>query len=117
MFIVGLIVCGGSAYSRFCYAVLSGSHFAIILINESESEKADCFTLIASWISCDCYCYVALPPDALGWSAVCDVAFFLVVLCSLTFILETATENMTEIVNKHTGILYFFTTSSFTFGI
>ena len=35
---------------------------------------------------CVCYCYVALPHDAVGWSAACDCGISIVVLtCSLLF--------------------------------
>ena len=35
-------------------------------------ETADFFTLIVFLVPCYCYCRVALPHDAVGWSAVCD---------------------------------------------
>ena len=38
--------------------------FAIILTKKWE--------LVALLMSCGCYCSVALPNDAVGWSAVCD---------------------------------------------
>ena len=54
----------------FCYVslcVLSsfGNHL-------DKEERADCFTLIAFLVSCDCWCFMALPHSAVGWSAVCD---------------------------------------------
>ena len=36
-----------------------------------EEERADCFSLIFSLMSCgDCYCSVALSHAVVGWSAV-----------------------------------------------
>ena len=35
-------------------------------------ERAGCSTLFVILVSCDCYCSVALPCGAMGWSAVCD---------------------------------------------
>ena len=37
-----------------------------------KEERAVCFVLIVFLMSCDCYCSVALPHAAVGWSAVCD---------------------------------------------
>ena len=37
-----------------------------------EEERAGCFALIVFLMSCYCYCSVALPHCAMGWSAVCD---------------------------------------------
>ena len=54
----------------FCYAILCVlSSFAIIL----TGKRIDgCFTLIVFLVFCDCYCSVALPRGAVGWSSVCD---------------------------------------------
>ena len=50
----------------FYYVLLSVlSSFACIL----ERERAGCFTLIFFLMSCDCYCYVALPHGAIGCSS------------------------------------------------
>ena len=43
------------------------SSFAIILM----TKRAGCFSLIVFLVSCDCWCSVNLPHDAMGWSAVC----------------------------------------------
>ena len=37
-----------------------------------KEERAGCFAFIVFWMSCYCKCPVALPNDAVGWSAVCD---------------------------------------------
>ena len=42
-----------------------------ILSSFDEKERAGWFTLIVSLVFCDCKCSVALPHDAMGWSAVC----------------------------------------------
>ena len=34
-------------------------------------ERAGCLTLFVMQMSCDCYCSVALPHSAVGWSVVC----------------------------------------------
>ena len=47
--------------------------FAIILIG--ERERAGCFTLIFFLISCANECSVALPHNAVGWSAVYENGF------------------------------------------
>ena len=33
-------------------------------------QRAGCFTLFVLLAPCDCYCFVALPHGALGWSVV-----------------------------------------------
>ena len=48
------------------------SSFAII----EEEERASCFAFIVLRMSCYCECSVALPPGAVGWSALCDCVFF-----------------------------------------
>ena len=52
----------------FYYAILSViSSFC----NHLDGEKrVDCFTLTVFLMSCDCYCFVALPHGAVGRSAV-----------------------------------------------
>ena len=35
-------------------------------------KRAGCFVLFVVLVSCGCYCSVALPHCAEGWSAVCD---------------------------------------------
>ena len=35
-------------------------------------ERTVCLNVIVFLMSCDCYCSVAPPHGALGWSAVCD---------------------------------------------
>ena len=44
-----------------------------------EEERAGCFALIVL-NSCYCKCSVALPHCAVGWSAVCDCVYFLIIL-------------------------------------
>ena len=41
-----------------------------------EEERAGCFALIVFLIACDCKCSVALPHNAVGWSAACDCGSF-----------------------------------------
>ena len=43
---------------------------------EREREKAGCFTLIVFLLSCDYSCSLALPHDAVGWSAVYECGIF-----------------------------------------
>ena len=70
LFIVLPIVCGSSLFVFVCYALLCvHSSFAIILKRKRELV---CFVFIVLQMSCDCKCSVALPQDAVGWSAVCD---------------------------------------------
>ena len=45
-----------------------------------EEERAGCFAFIVFRMSCYCKCPVALPHGAVGWSAVCDCVFFLIIL-------------------------------------
>ena len=56
--------------SLFCYALLC-VHTSFFNHLEEE-EKAGCFAIIVSQVSCYCKCSVALPHGAMGWSAVCD---------------------------------------------
>ena len=37
-----------------------------------EQERACCFALVVFLVSCGCWCSVALPRGAVGWSAVCN---------------------------------------------
>ena len=39
-------------------------------------ERSGCFALLVFLVSCDCYCSVAIPHGAVGWSAVCDCGIF-----------------------------------------
>ena len=56
--------------SLFCCALLCVfSSFAIILKRKRELVA---FLFIVLRMSCYCQCSVALPHDAVGWSAVCD---------------------------------------------
>ena len=41
-------------------------------VHQCLKSNAGFFTLIIFQMVCDCYCSVALPNDAMGWSAVCD---------------------------------------------
>ena len=62
---MGIRVC-----SKFCRALLCDlSSFPIILIGKRALVALLCFVF---QVSCDCYCSVALPLGAVGWSAVCD---------------------------------------------
>ena len=73
MFIVASIVCGeglrGALVFVLLFSILCPSSFVIILMKE---ERAGCFALPVSLMSCDSQCTVALPYYAMGWSAVCD---------------------------------------------
>ena len=55
----------------FCCAVVSV--FSIFYNHLDREERAGCLNLTVFLISCDCKCAVAIPHDAVGWSAVCDV--------------------------------------------
>ena len=64
--IVGFCVC-----SMFCCTLLCIlSSFAVIM--HDGEERAGWFILSVFLMSCYCYCSVALPHGAMGWSAVCD---------------------------------------------
>ena len=51
------------------------SSFAIIL----TGKRADWCTLFVFLVSCDCYCSVAIPCVAVGWSEVCDCGIFILI--------------------------------------
>ena len=54
--------------SLFCYALrYVYSKYIIIL-----TRMRELITLLVFWMSCYCKCFVALPHDAVGRSAVCD---------------------------------------------
>ena len=62
----------------FSYALLCvHSSFAIVL--KRKREKDGCFAIFLLQMCCFYKCYVSLPHDAIGWSAVCDCgnSFFL----------------------------------------
>ena len=40
------------------------------------NKNSGCFAFIVFWMSCYCKCSVALPQDAMGWSAVSDCGIF-----------------------------------------
>ena len=44
----------------------------IVLQSFWLGRESGCFTLIVFLMYCDYWCSVALPRDAVGWSAVCD---------------------------------------------
>ena len=57
------------------FGLCFGMHYFVaflVLQSCDEEEKANCFAIIVSLMSCDCYCSVSLPHAAVGWSAVCD---------------------------------------------
>ena len=60
---------GVMCLSLFCYAFLCPSSSGIIL---TRRNRAGCFVLVVFLMSCGCWCSVALPHDAVCWSAVCD---------------------------------------------
>ena len=47
-----------------------------VYLSSDGDEIATCFALIILLMPCGCKCYVALPHDAVGWSAVCDCGIF-----------------------------------------
>ena len=51
-----------------CFVV----HCFVSFLVLGKRERAGCFTLFVFLVSCECYCSVALPHGAVGWSAVCD---------------------------------------------
>ena len=59
------------------FSTLCPSSFAIILMGE---KSAGCFDLTAFLMYCDSRCSVALPRGAEGWSAVCKLWYFQVIL-------------------------------------
>ena len=44
----------------------------MLIFKQYSAFDVGCFTLIIFLMSCDCYCSVAHPRGAMGWSAVCD---------------------------------------------
>ena len=59
----------------FCVCLCFGMHnfVSILFCNHLHAEKrASCFAFIVFRVSCYCKCFVAVPHDAVGWSAVCD---------------------------------------------
>ena len=55
--------------SLFCYSALYVHRF-------DGEDRTGCFTLMFFLKHCGCYCSVALPHGAVGWSAVCDCGIF-----------------------------------------
>ena len=51
------------------FALLSVLFSFVIIL---KRKRAGCFAFIVLRMSCYCKCFVALPPDGVGWSAVCD---------------------------------------------
>ena len=51
-------------------------------------EIASCFTLGVFLMLCDCYCSVALPHGAVGWSAVCDCGISLIYSFTLLAVIK-----------------------------
>ena len=45
-----------------------------------REERAGCYNLFVFLVSCNGYCSVALPRGVLGWSAVGDFLYFLIIL-------------------------------------
>ena len=56
----------------FCILLGDLSNFAVILIGKRELVNLLCLSSWQFLLSCDCY--MALPQDAVGRSAVCDCA-------------------------------------------
>ena len=68
----------GSVFVLFCYALLCAhSSFAIIF---KRKRKPDCFAIIVLQMCYNYKCSVALLHGAVERSAVCDYAFFLIIL-------------------------------------
>ena len=64
------IVCGSSV---LVFVLLCFTLCALEFCNHlEEEENAGCFAIIVLQVYCYYNCYVALPPGAVGWSAVCD---------------------------------------------
>ena len=59
----------------FCCALLC-------VLTSFAIERAGCFTLFVFLMSCDCYCSVALPHGAVGWSVVCEVCLAFLGKCT-----------------------------------
>ena len=78
---------GVLCWSLFYYAkitikvTLCASSFGNNLVR--KRERASCYALIVFLMSYDCWCSVAPPHGAVGWSALCDSCIFL--SYSLTF--------------------------------
>ena len=49
--------------------------YAILCVLSTFAKRDGIFTFIVFLISCDCYCFVALPHGAMCWSAVLIVIF------------------------------------------
>ena len=55
--------------------------FVSFLVSHLDVEaNVSCFNLFVFLVSCDCYCIVALPQGAVGWSA-CRVYFLIILTC------------------------------------
>ena len=66
LFYVPHIVCWGSVFGpRFAFNYLVS--FLVL-----PSTWRGCFALTVFLMSCDCYCSMAPPQGAVGWSTVCD---------------------------------------------
>ena len=88
------IVCGGSVFVVVWNALLY-VHFNFSICNHiDEEERAGCFAFIVFRMSCYCKCTVALPYDAVGWSAVCD--------CCISYSLSYFLEYLSSQVNGAT---------------
>ena len=70
LFIVALIVCGGSVFG-----LCLGMQYLVYLLFFATILMS-CFILIVFLVSCDCLCSVLLPHDAVGWYVVCDYGIF-----------------------------------------
>ena len=66
-------------YPFYCFVM---HYFVYILVSNhiEEEGKAGCFAIIVLQMYCYCNCSVALPHGTVGWSAVCDCGFFLIIL-------------------------------------
>ena len=64
--------------SLFCYALLC-VHFSFAIILKRNRQLV-VFCIIVLQMYCYHKCSVALPHGAVGWIAVCDCVFFLIIL-------------------------------------
>ena len=60
-----------------CMCFCFGMHY---FVNLEEEEKVGCFAFIVIQMCCCYKCSVTLPHGAVGWSAVCGVWYFLLIL-------------------------------------
>ena len=73
--------------SLFCFVLLCVLHL-------EDEERAGCFAFIVLQMSCYCKYHVTLPHGAVGWSALFDLGYFLIIL---TYLFKRSSANLNEL--------------------